>query len=55
MSHVLSKIPETVKNHPNFKREIDFESETGFRFILQHKDDESRELYLTILVFDIPK
>lgn len=55
LSNVLSKIPDIVKNHPNFKRQLGYGSETGFRFILHHKDDKNRELYLTIMVFEVPK
>lgn len=54
LSNVLSQIPAIVKNHPNFKEELDYNSETGFRFILHHKDDKDRNLYLTILVFEVP-
>ena len=55
LSNVLKQIPEIVKNHSNFKREANYNSETGFRFILNHKDDKARELYLTILVFEVPQ
>ena len=55
LSNVLSQIPEIVKNHPKFKREIKYNSETGFRYIFSHNSDSNRELYLTILVFDYPK
>lgn len=54
LSNVLSQISDIVSEHPNFKREIDYDSETGFRFIFHHNDDENRELYLTLLVFDVP-
>lgn len=54
LSNVLSQIPEIVKEHPNFKREIEFKSETGFRFILSHNNDSNREIFLTILIFDVP-
>ncbi|MBI2647410.1 hypothetical protein HYW99_02945 [Candidatus Woesearchaeota archaeon] len=54
LSNVLSQIPEIFKEHPNFKKQVDYSSETGFRFILHHKDDKERELYLTILVFEVP-
>jgi hypothetical protein len=54
LSNVLSQIPKLVKEHPNFKREIEFNSETGFRFILGHNNDSNREIFLTILVFDVP-
>ncbi len=55
LSRILEQIPKTVKEHPNFKRQLSYPSETGFRFILHHRDDLNRELILTILVFEIPK
>lgn len=55
LSNVLSQIPGTINDHPNFKRRVEYKSETGFRFILYHKDDKNRELYLTIMVFEVPK
>lgn len=54
LSHVLAQIPEIVKAHPNFKRQLSYPSETGFRFILHHRDDANRELILTVLVFEVP-
>lgn len=53
-SLVLAKIPELVKKHPNFKRQIEWKFETGFRFVLHHKDDINRELILTVLAFEVP-
>ncbi len=53
-SSVLSKIPEMLKAHPNFKRELRFESESGFRCTLHHRDDPNRELILTVLAFEVP-
>lgn len=55
LSTVISKVSDIVKEHSNFKRQLEYKSETGFRFILHHTGDKNRELYLTILVFDIPK
>lgn len=54
LSTVLAKIPDAVKAHPNFKRQLEYRSETGFRFVLHHRDDTSRELYMTVLVFEVP-
>lgn len=54
LSTVLAKIPEVVKQHPNFRRKVEYKSETGFRFVLHHRDDVARELILTILVFEVP-
>jgi len=53
-SSVLTKIPEVIKSHPNFKREISYKSETGFRFVLRHRDDTNREMILTVMAFDTP-
>lgn len=54
-SRVLAAIPETAKNHANFKRELAGSTETVFRYCFAHKDDKNRELFLTILAFDVPQ
>jgi hypothetical protein len=54
LSTVLPKIVEVFKAHPNFKRQHDYKSETGFRFALHHRDDNDRELLVTALVFEVP-
>ena len=51
---ILEAIPTTVESHPKCKRQREYASETGFRFTLGHRDDENRELLLTILAFDVP-
>ena len=53
-SAVIGKIPEVVESHPNFKRRLPYTSETGFRFILHHRDDKNRELILTVFTFEVP-
>lgn len=53
-SKVLEQIPELVKQHKNFKREMEYRYETGFRFVLHQSNDKNRELSLTVLAFDIP-
>lgn len=53
-SAVLAQIPEIVKNHDNFIKQIEITSETSFRFTLHHNNDREREIILTVLVFDIP-
>lgn len=53
-SKVVNQVPDIVKKHENFIKEIKYESETGFRFLLHHKDDKDREFVLTILLFNIP-
>lgn len=54
LSRVLAAVPETAKQHPNYKREIAENTETRFRYCFSHRDDANRELLLTILVFDVP-
>lgn len=54
-SHVLATITETAKAHSNFKRELPGSTETAFRYCFAHKDDKNRELFLTILAFDVPQ
>jgi len=53
-STILAQIPEAVKTHPNFKRELSYPSESGFRFIVHHRDDINRDLILTVLAFEVP-
>ncbi|WP_258201487.1 hypothetical protein [Paenibacillus endoradicis] len=55
LTSVLNKIPETVKNHSHYKREIRISDETNFKYVFSHRDDKSRELTLTILVFEVPQ
>lgn len=55
MSTVVSKVPEVMKNHPNFKREISVPGETRFRAVVHHKNDPSREMIMTVMVFDVPQ
>jgi hypothetical protein len=54
-SRVLTAISETAKAHSNFKRELAGSTETVFRYCFSHKDDRNRELFLSILAFDVPQ
>lgn len=51
---VLESIEETSKAHRNFKRQLPLKSETMFRYVFSNKDDQSRELLLTVMAFDVP-
>jgi hypothetical protein len=53
-STVIEQIPEVVRAHPNFKRELRYDLDTGFRCVLAQRDDPNRELILTTLGFDVP-
>jgi hypothetical protein len=54
LSTVLGKIPEVMRGHPNFKRELGVQEETRFRYVFAHRDDPERELTLTVMVFEVP-
>lgn len=53
-SEVINQIPELLKQHPNYKRQLPYSSETGFRFLLHHRDDKNREMIVTVLCFEVP-
>jgi hypothetical protein len=53
-SSVLERIPGAVISHQNFKRQLDYQHETAFRFAFGHRDDGNRELLLTIIAFNMP-
>nr|VFK37279.1 MAG: hypothetical protein BECKSD772F_GA0070984_101328 [Candidatus Kentron sp. SD]VFK42328.1 MAG: hypothetical protein BECKSD772E_GA0070983_101624 [Candidatus Kentron sp. SD]VFK79452.1 MAG: hypothetical protein BECKSD772D_GA0070982_105018 [Candidatus Kentron sp. SD] len=52
---VLEAIPLMMESHTNYKRTVNQDSGSRFRYVLSHKDDASRELTLTILAFDVPR
>jgi hypothetical protein len=55
LSAVVKQIPRTVQSHPNYKRDMaGFKHTSGYRFVLHQPDDKTRELILTVLVFDVP-
>ena len=53
-SRVLEAIPKTVEGHSNYKRPAKGGSDTDFRYMLRHRDDESRELTLAVVAFEVP-
>ena len=54
-TNVLEAIKSAANEHSNCKRELKVPSETSFRFTFSHRDDENRELTLTVVAFDVPK
>ena len=54
LTAVLRQISDILSAHTQFKRELPYDSETGFRFVLSSAEDPSREVTLTVLVFDVP-
>lgn len=53
-TNVINVMNETVKQHPNFKRDLGRKSETSFRYVFGHQDDSNRELILTVMAFHVP-
>lgn len=53
-SRVLAAIPEAVRAHPQFKKDLPGSTETVFRYLVANRDDRNRELYLTVMAFDVP-
>ncbi|WP_181098571.1 hypothetical protein [Xanthomonas arboricola] len=53
-SKVLAAIPEAVSSHPQYKKTLSRSSETVFRYLFANRDDRNRELYLTVMAFDVP-
>lgn len=54
LSTVLQNMPEVLSSHPGFVETLEYKSETGFRVKMRHRDDESRHVVVTVLVFEVP-
>lgn len=55
LSNIINQISPVLQEHPNFKKEVPYDNETGFRFLMHMPNDKNRELILTVLIFDVPK
>ena len=53
-SKVLAAIPETIRAHPQYKKDMPGSTETAFRYLFANRDDRNRELHLTVMAFDVP-
>ncbi len=53
-SKVLAAIPDVVRSHPQYKRDLPGSTESLFRYQFANRDDRNRELSLTVLAFDVP-
>jgi hypothetical protein len=54
-SGVLQSVAASTPTHPCFVRDLGKKNETEFRYIFRRPTDPTRELFLSVLVFDIPK
>lgn len=53
-SRVLEKIPGVMRAHSQYKRDLPGSTETVFRYQFANRDDRNREIFLTVLAFDVP-
>lgn len=54
-SAVLNQIPDVIASHASFKRKLDSERPNENRCIFSHPDNDGREIYLSVLAFDVPR
>lgn len=54
MSTVVAAVASETPTHKNFKRVVNWNHESGFRYVFHHANDSNREFVLTVLVFDVP-
>ena len=53
-SEVLQKIESAIPNHKNYKKRVQKENASNLKYLFHHNDDKNRELYLSVLAFEIP-
>ncbi len=53
-SAVVNQIRPVVESHARFKRFDKQVGETAFQFVFKQRDDEAREMVLTVLAFNVP-
>ena len=51
---VLESIARHVPEHPNCTRETRRVGETEFRYLFRQQNDETRDVHLAVLAFNIP-
>ena len=54
MSKVLEGVGAETAGHKNFKWQLEWKHESGYRYIFHHNGDTNREFMLTVLIFDVP-
>lgn len=54
MSTALEGVASETTGHKNFKRQLDWKHESGYRYVFHHNGDTNREFMLTVLIFDVP-
>lgn len=49
---MLAQIPEVTKEYPTYKSQVEYKSDTAFRFVLKNANDNNKELLMTAMAFD---
>lgn len=52
-TELLTKVPETIRSHPKFKKEFGQHKEGEWRFILTSLEDELRQVIINVFVFNL--
>lgn len=52
-TELLDKVPESLKTHPNFKRDLGQQGDGEWRFIFASLEDELRQVIVNVSVFNI--
>jgi hypothetical protein len=54
-TNVILEAQRAMKDHQHYKAGPTKESETRFRYVLSHPQDEQRDIIVTVMLFDMPK
>ena len=54
-TNVISEAQRAMKDHQDYKSGPTKQSETRFRYIFSHPEDEQRDIIVTLLLFNMPK
>lgn len=52
-TELLTKVPETIRSHPRFKKELGQQKEGEWRFILTSFEDELRQVIVNVFIFNL--
>lgn len=52
-TELLSKVPDIIKTHPRFKKDLGQRGDGEWRFVLSSAEDELRQVIISVFVFNI--
>jgi hypothetical protein len=53
-STVVQGVRAVAEKHPHYKRTLQWQHESGFRFVFRQPEDANREIIVSVVVFDVP-